>query len=125
MREMVKDMTHNILNGLGKTLAVLLISMCVLTVASAQSVLTDDAHTSSVLKDIDSNFGANPNVMVSLTNKAYLKFKLTPTVPVGTQGSDVSKATLKVYVGNVSTPGMIDVFQLAENWNEKNLTARN
>ena len=91
----------------------------------AQSILSDDAHTSSLTKDLDANFGTSPNLLVSPINTGYLKFKLTPTVPVGTQGSDVSKATLKIYVGNISTPGTIDVIQAAESWNEKTVTARN
>lgn len=86
--------------------------------ALAQSILSDDAHTSNLTKDLDANFGINPNLLVSPTNTGYLKFKLTPTVPVGTQGSDVSKATLKIYVGNISTPGTIDVIQAAESWND-------
>jgi len=97
---------------------------CCTQTALAQSILSDDAHTSSVTKDLDTNFGTNPNLVVSPTNTAYLKFKLTPTVPVGTQGSDVSKATLKIYVGNVSTPGTVDVLLAAESWNEKSITGR-
>jgi len=113
-----------IMNGLPKLLAALLMTVCVSAVAFGQSIVSDDANTSSLSKDIDSNFGTNPNLVVSTTNTTYLKFKLTPTLPTGTVGSDVSKATLKIYVGNVSLPGTIDVVQLADNWSEKTVTAR-
>jgi len=106
--------TNNLMIGLAKILAAVLMMLSISAVSFGQSVLTDDAHTSNVPKDIDLNFGTNPNLLVSPTNNGYLKFKLTPTVPAGTQGSDVSKATLKIYVGNISTPGTIDVLMAAE-----------
>src|SRR5262252_6980903 len=103
----------------------LLLVVCLSGLTMAQSVLSDDANTSTLTKDLDANFGTNPNLMVSPTNTTYLKFKLSATLPTGTLGSDVAKATLKVYVGNVSAPGTIDVVELADNWSEKTLTARN
>jgi len=36
--------------------------------ATAQSILSDDAHTSSQTKDLDANFGTNPNLLVSPIN---------------------------------------------------------
>ena len=121
---MSNDATRNILVRLCQALVLVTGFFCMSVAAVCQSVLTDDAHTSSVTKDIDSNFGTNPNLVVSATNTGYLKFKLTPTLPTGTAGSDVSKATLKIYVGNVSVPGTIDVVQVADNWSEKTITAR-
>src|SRR5689334_25093344 len=105
--------------------AVLLMIVCLSGVTFAQSVLSDDAHTSNLPKDLDTNFGINPNLTVSATNTIYLKFKLSPALPVDTQASHIAKATLKVYVGSVSAPGTIDVVELADNWSEKTLTARN
>src|SRR5689334_13295903 len=104
--------------------AVLLV-VCLSGLTMAQSVLSDDAHTSTLPKDLDTNFGINPNLTVSATNTIYLKFKLSPALPADTQASHIAKATLKVYVGSVSAPGTIDVVELADNWSEKTLTARN
>src|SRR6476661_8377316 len=103
----------------------LLLVVCVSGLTTAQSVLSDDAHTSTLSKDLDTNFGTNPNLTVSATNTVYLKFKLFPALPADTQASHIAKATLKVYVGSVSTPGTVDVVELADNWSEKTLTARN
>jgi hypothetical protein len=89
-----------------KLLAALLMTVCVSAVAFGQSILTDDAHTSSLSKDLDTNFGTNPNLVA------------------GTTGSDVSKATLKIYVGNVSVAGTIDVVQVADSWSEKTVIGR-
>jgi hypothetical protein len=122
---MSNNATRNILVRLCQATVLVTTVLCMSAAAVSQSVLTDDAYISNVPKDIDSNFGTNPNLFVSPSNSVYLKFKLTPTVPVGTQGSDISKATLKIYVGNVTTAGAIDVVQLAETWQEKNITSRN
>ena len=121
---MSNDVTRNMLVRLCQAIVLVTGFLCMSAAAVCQSVLTDDAHTSSVTKDIDSNFGTNPNLFVSATNIGYLKFKLTPTLPTGTVGSDVSKATLKIYIGNVSVPGTVDVVQVADNWSEKTITAR-
>src|SRR4029453_9998570 len=122
-RQMQANSIH--LNSFGQILAILGLLICDSSISLAQSVLTDDAHTSSVTRDQDLNFGTNPNLTVSSTNNTYLKFKLSSTLPPGTQGSDIAKATLKLFVGNVSAPGAIDVVHLTENWSEKTITASN
>src|SRR6185503_10923120 len=103
----------------------MLLVVCLSGLTMAQSVLSDDAHTSTLPKDLDTNFGTNPSLTISATNTIYLKFKLSPVLPPDTQASHVAKATLKLYVGNVSAPGTIDVVELADNWSEKTITARN
>jgi hypothetical protein len=103
----------------------LLLVVCVSGLTMAQSVLSDDANTSTLPKDLDTNFGTNPNLTASATNTIYLKFKLSTALPPDMQASDVAKATLKLYVGSVSAPGTIDVVELADNWSEKTITARN
>ena len=103
----------------------LLLVVCLSGLTMAQSVLSDDANTSTLPKDLDTNFGTSPSLTISATNTIYLKFKLSPVLPPDTQASHVAKATLKLYVGNVSAPGTIDVVELADNWSEKTITARN
>ena len=103
----------------------LLLVVCLSGSTMAQSVLSDDAHTSTLPKDLDTNFGTNPNLTVSASNTIYLKFKLSPVLPPDTQASNIAKATLKLYVGNISAAGTIDVVELADNWSEKTITGRN
>ena len=103
----------------------LLMIVCLSSIALAQSVLSDDAYTSNLPKDLDTNFGANPNLIISASNNFYLKFRLSSVLPTGTQSSHIAKATLKLYVGNVTTAGTVDVVQLADQWSEKTITARN
>src|SRR5262245_4153415 len=80
----------------------------------AQSVLTDDTSTTNSLKDADSNFGTNPNLTVASGSNTYLKFKPFATL----HGADVARATLKLYVGNVSSAGAIDLYQAGGTWSE-------
>src|SRR6266542_2315004 len=92
--------------------------------AFAQSLLLDDAHTSTVPRSLDSNFGTNPNLFVSEAGNVYIKFKLSPTLPAGTPGSAVERATLKLYLANVTTAGKLDVYAVAGSWDEATVTAR-
>lgn len=84
---------------------------------SAQSALADDAHTNSAPRSVDANFGAKPNLTVSSTGNIYIKFKLSSTLPAGTPGSAVEKATLKLYLGNVTAAGKLDVYAVGGSGN--------
>ena len=106
----------------------LLMLMCVR--AQAQSALTDDA---------DSQGGSTPNLSLScgrhsdsspdLTadnswlacSNVYLKFKLSSTLPAGTPGASIAKATIKLYLGAVRASGKVAVYQLASDWSERTI----
>src|SRR2546427_3009428 len=72
--------------------------------------LTDDAYTSTNSNVQSGNFsGKGPAIVVAGSNakigdrpagpaNSYIKFKLTPSLPAGTTGDNVAKATLKLYV---------------------------
>ncbi|HKE57821.1 MAG TPA: DNRLRE domain-containing protein [Pyrinomonadaceae bacterium] len=103
------------------------------SIALAQSVLTDDAHVNCSTADDreqddrrnNANCGAQPNLLLSPVSNVYLKFKFASTLPPGTTGSDVARATLKLYVSGVATSGVFDVYTIAGNWNESSITANN
>src|SRR5215510_5246376 len=120
---MLKDAIINVSSTSAKFLMMLLLIVGVSTVAMAQATLNDDAQTTNTAKDADSNFGTNPNLTVASTNNVYLKFKLSPALAPATAATDLAKATLKLYVGNVTSPGTIDVYEVAGNWNEKTVSA--
>ena len=86
------------------------------TSSSAQAVLIDDAQTSTAPKSTDSNFGTNPNLSVNSAGNVYIKFKLSSTLPAGTAGSAIERATLKLYLANVTSPGKLDVYRVAGPW---------
>ena len=95
-------------------LAALLILLALPCAASAQSALTDDA---------DAHGGHTPNLNLSDGGNVYLKFKLSSTLPPGTPGAGVGRATVKLYLGAVKSPGAVDVYQLASNWSEKTVAS--
>ena len=86
-----------------------------------QATLTDDAQTSAAAPN--QNFGGNASVRVSgATIRGFFKFKLTPNLPPGTTGGRIGKATLKFYVGTVTTAGTFDVFRVTGVWDEATVT---
>jgi len=89
----------------------------------AQSVLVSDAYTSAT--SANGNFGTNPVLTVSVNNTAYVKFDIARTLPAGTKGDDVARATVKFYVNKVATAGKLDVYPIMDEWNEKTITANN
>jgi hypothetical protein len=108
----------------GITLLVAVAVTALATPASAVlATLTDDAHTSSVSQA--KNFGNEPTLLVQAPGPrtvAFLKFDLA-SLPSGTQGSDVVKATLTLWVSRVGAPGFFDVRVVRGPWSEGALTA--
>ena len=90
--------------------------------------LTDDAYTAS--NGVSSNFGSATLLAVqggaggTAVQRAYVKFDLND-LPVGTTGSDVAKATLRLWIRSVARAGNLDVYRVAEPWNEETITATN
>jgi outer membrane lipoprotein-sorting protein len=119
----LKDTIVNVLSASAKFLIMLLLIFGLTSVVMGQAMLSDDAHTINTPKDGDSNFGNNPSLTVGSMNNVYVKFKLSPALPPSTVATDLARATLKLYVGSVVSPGTIDVYEVAGNWNEKSVTA--
>ena len=101
-----RKLTNRFANGVLCFLFMLIIAPCG---SQAQSALTDDA---------DGQTGNGPNLLLTPTSNVYLKFKLSSTLPSNTAGSDVARATLKLYLGNVRAPGAVDVYQITSSWSE-------
>jgi hypothetical protein len=90
------------------------------------AILTDDAYTSS--SAATTNYGSAGTIAVadaihssSATKKAYIKFSLSP-LPAGIEGSNVAKATLKLFVSKVTKPGSFDVYAVTGSWSEGTIT---
>ncbi|MBI4593942.1 MAG: DNRLRE domain-containing protein [Candidatus Rokubacteria bacterium] len=94
-------------------------------VGAVELRLTDDARTSSATQaDQDRNFGTNANLRVSSTAKSYIKFDFS-TLPSGTVGSDVAKATLKLWADSLTMAGSVDVRRITAGWIEETITWNN
>jgi hypothetical protein len=89
--------------------------------ASAQLPPTDDAFTNSAQPN--TNFGGNTNLKVdgTTTKRVYIRFDLSG-LPTGTTGSQVSKATLVVFVNTVNAAGKFDLFRVTSPWSEGAIT---
>ena len=87
--------------------------------ARAQVVLTDDANTSLFYPK--TNFGGSIALIVCTGSNSYLKFNLANLGP-GITSSNVSKATLVLYVDFLLTPGTMDVYQVSGSWSEGSVT---
>jgi hypothetical protein len=86
-----------------------------------QGTLTDDAYTSS--NKANKNFGSDQSVQITgTTDRGFVKFKLTSSLPPNTIGGHVGKATLKFFVGNVTTPGTLEIRPVIAAWAEGNIT---
>lgn len=89
--------------------------------AFAQITPSDDAYTNT--SSPGANFGAKTLLDVqSASQNAYIRFDLSP-LPVDYTGSDIAKASLKLYVNTVPTAGSFNVDFVNGTWTEKKITA--
>jgi hypothetical protein len=90
--------------------------------AHGQAVVTDDANTSSFSPK--SNYGSSIALLVGSGSNTYIKFNFAD-FGSGITGSNVSKATLILYVDAVLTSGTMDVYQVKGSWSEGTITYNN
>ena len=83
---------------------------------SADSFTNNSSPTTQITNYGDQNF-----LNVRSGYNTYLQFNLAP-VPTGT---NVAKATLRLYVNSVVTAGSFDVYQVNSAWTESGLTYNN
>ncbi len=94
--------------------------------ADTAVALTDDSYTKSTMPV--ANFGAKTTLLVqgppanAVVENSYVRFDLS-TLPPGTVGSDVAKATLTLGVHKVTSAGAFDVFRVTSPWSEEGITA--
>jgi hypothetical protein len=105
-----EDYMHRVNLLLPSTL-VLAILLLMPTSAAGQSALTDDADTK----------GSGSNLNLAPGSNVYLRFRLTSTLPNNTAGSNVAKATIKLYIEAVKAPGTVDVYLVSSNWSEQTI----
>jgi hypothetical protein len=90
-----------------------------------QAILTEDAYTSSTSGT--NSFGKQINLLVQGSpdshsgKRSFLKFDLS-VLPAGTTGSNVGKATLRLFVNKVTKAGSFDVVRVTGDWDEELIT---
>ena len=81
-------------------------------VFAAEAIHTDDAYTDAA--KATTNFGDATTLSVSGSGtklkRAWIKFDLPGVLPAGTMASQVSKATLKLWVSTAKTGGPVSVY---------------
>jgi hypothetical protein len=90
---------------------------------AVDGVPTDDAYV--LFAAPTRNFGDAPTLLVqgpANAARAFVRFDLS-TLPAGTVGGDVVKATLRLWVATVTTPGLFDVYTVRGQWRERAVTA--
>jgi len=79
---------------------------------AAEAIHTDDAYTDAA--KATTNFGNAATLPVSgsgaTLKRAWIKFDLPSVLPAGTTASQVSKATLKLWVSTAKTGGPVSVY---------------
>ena len=101
-----------------KKLSVSMLAVVFLGALSFGQVLTDDANTQSGFPT--KNFGGSIALIVAPGSNAYVRFNLASLGSVNE--SNISKATLVVYVDAILASGTMDVYQVNGAWAEGSIT---
>jgi hypothetical protein len=111
------------MTNLRTRLALLILSvLCPLTGVYAQITPSADAYTNT--GSSSTNYGANALLnVVSGSQTTYIQFNLA-SIPAGYTSTNVTKATLKLYVNAVSTAGNFNVDYVSGAWSEATITAK-
>lgn len=99
--------------------AITLLVSVLCVVSAAQVVLTDDCYTWSLTPK--TNYGAAIALVVGSGTTSYMKFSFA-NLPSGINGSNVSDASVVLYVDAVLTSGTMDVYAVNGSWSESTIT---
>ena len=98
----------------------LVLALLMATTCLAQGLpVSGDAHSNSLYPDV--SFGALPYLQAGGTTRTFLKFDLSK-LPTSLSPSDVSRASLVLWVGRVASAGEVQVSEAAGTWDETTLT---
>jgi hypothetical protein len=88
-----------------------------------QGTVTDDA---TVTIKTSATHGTDMTLRLeadsSDASNVFVKFNLTSSLPPGSTATDISRATLKLFVGKLHTAGSFDVFRVLSPWSEQDQT---
>lgn len=87
---------------------------------AVEAPLAADTYVTSAATT--ANFGATATLNVGAGATSLLRFDLS-TLPAGTKASNVSRATLVLYVNRVGVPGSLEVQTISGPWSESTVNA--
>jgi hypothetical protein len=106
-----------------RTLCLLLFLAVGARFVRAQIPDTDDSYTAS--SSPTQNYGTQSSLTVIGPGvNAYIRFDLT-ALPSGLTASNISKATIRLYLNGVTTAGTFDVYLVTGAWTESTITYNN
>jgi hypothetical protein len=98
-------------------------ALLALSAVSAGAQITPSADSYTSTAQGSTNFGAKTLLDVqSATQTSYIQFDLS-SIPSGYTGSNIAKASLKLYVNAVTTAGSLNVDFVNGSWAENTITA--
>jgi len=100
--------------------ALVLTTLVLLTGAHGQLTPIQDAYTNTA--DPTTNYGASKLLDVESSQTTYIQFDLS-AIPAGYTGSNITKASLKLYVNTATKAGSFNVDYVNGTWTESTITA--
>ena len=98
----------------------IMFALLLTTAGLAQELpVSGDAHVNSLYPDV--SFGALPFLQAGGTTRTFVKFDLSG-LPPHLSPSDLSRASLVLWVGRVAVAGEVQVSEAAGPWDEATLT---
>ncbi len=91
-----------------------------LTSAFGQFTPSQDSYTASGAANRGTNYGGAATLNVASARTAFIQFDLS-SIPAG-YGPSVAKASLKLYVNDVTTAGTFNVVYINGTWSESTIT---
>ena len=109
---------------LSRRAAVLTLLLFVAAVAYSQITPSQDAYTNSAAPTTNYGSAVTLGVVNSTASiqTTYIQFDLS-SIPAGYKSSNITKATLKLYVNTVTTAGSFNVDFVNGTWTEKKITS--
>src|SRR5947199_164205 len=106
------------------------VGACFLRPSDASAVLAMPEADAHVTAGAPGTFGAVKTLRIqgpparNRVRTAFIRFDLS-TLPPGTTGSEVTRATLMVFVNALRVPGSLDVRQVTSAWSEATISGTN
>ncbi|MGA8742030.1 MAG: DNRLRE domain-containing protein [Terracidiphilus sp.] len=99
--------------------AVAFLALAAYQAHATQAPVAGDSYVNSAYPT--TNYGALTNLYVGGGGTAFIQFDLS-SLPSGTTSSQISKATLRVFVNRVNTSGAVTVQSVTGSWSESGIT---
>jgi len=99
--------------------AAMLMVLSASTAYATDGVVVGDAYVNSA--HANTNYGGLSNLYVNANGTALIQFDLS-SLPLGTTGSQIAAASLKLYVNRVNASGLVSVAPVSGAWNESTVT---